>query len=118
VKVDTIAPLTHASITGARRSGASLRLTVRAVDAPPPAAAGARPVQTSGVQAVFVDWGDGVRQTIARGTRHAYKRPGRYDVRVVVTDRAGNRMTVRRALRIVKPPKPKKGKGKRGHAHR
>jgi PKD domain len=117
VKVDTIPALVHASVTGARRSGGSLRLTVRAVDAPPPAAAGTRPAQTSGVKTVFVDWGDGVRQTIARGTRHAYRRPGRYTMRVVVTDRAGNRMTVRRTLRIVKPPKPRKHKGKGGHAH-
>ncbi len=114
VKIDTIPALVQASVTGARRSGASLRLTVHANDAPPPAAAGARPAQTSGVKSVFVDWGDGMRQTIVRGTHHAYRRPGHYAMRIVVTDRAGNRTTVRRTLRIVKPPKPTKHKGKHG----
>jgi hypothetical protein len=116
VRIDTVPALVQAALTGARRSGSALRLTVRASDAPPPVAAGAQPIQTSGVKSVFVDWGDHVRQLIVRGAHHVYRRPGRYEVRIVVTDRAGNRATVRRTLRIVKPRKRHKRKHRHGHA--
>ncbi|MGB2711910.1 MAG: PKD domain-containing protein, partial [Conexibacter sp.] len=60
----------------------------------------------SGVKTINVTWGDRTApETIRRGAQHAYARPGRYVVRVVVTDRAGNRATVRQPLRIAKAGK-------------
>lgn len=103
LRVDTVPPVVRMSLHGASRPKAALRLTVRASDAPPPVPAGTPPILTSGVASVLVDWGDGTRQRILHGARHAYARPGRYRLRIVVTDRAGNRTTIRRTLRIAQP---------------
>ncbi len=97
VLVDTIAPSARVSLSGTRRVGASVRLQVRYSDvrAPEPAA------DASGVASVSVAWGDGVRAKIGHLKSHAYRRPGLYRLTVTVTDRAGNKATVLRFLRIV-----------------
>jgi hypothetical protein len=106
VRIDTVAPALAARVAGKRRAGTPLRLTVRASDAPPPAVPPAAPVETSGLDVVSVDWGDGTSPgAIRRSARHAYVRPGRYVVRVTALDRAGNRARVRVPLRIVKAAK-------------
>jgi PKD domain-containing protein len=118
LRIDTVPPVVRTSLRGARRPKATLRLAVRASDAPPPAAPGVAPIQTSGVASVFVDWGDGTRQRIVRGARHAYRRAGRYRLRIVVTDRAGNRTTIRHTLRIAAPRHGAHGKARKASAPR
>jgi hypothetical protein len=75
----------------------------------------AQGVITSGVRAILVDWGDRTpAYPIRSGAQHAYARPGRYVLRLLVTDRAGNRTTVRQLLKIAKPPKTsRKGRARR-----
>jgi hypothetical protein len=116
VRIDGVPATVLARLTGARRMGARLRLAVRASDAPP-LVAGAPPIATSGVKLVLVDWGDHTRrELIRRGSQHVYARPGRYVLRILAVDGAGNRTTVVQRLRIVKPPKKKKRK-KHAAAH-
>lgn len=109
VKVDSVAPYALARLSGLHEAGARLRLTVRALDTPTGTAAQQPGVATSGVRQVVVDWGDGsARQSILHGAAHAYRKPGRYTLRIVVLDGAGNRTTLRTTLRI----------GRASHAHR
>ncbi len=104
VRVDSVPPFATARVAGARRAGATLKLAVRATDTPTGTARKAQDVATSGVKRIVVDWGDRTpRERIRRGTRHAYARPGRYRLRVLVLDRAGNRTTLAQRLRIAKP---------------
>ncbi len=49
VRVDTVAPTATVRVSGARRLGATLKLALRAVDAPPAPAPGVRTARTSGV---------------------------------------------------------------------
>jgi hypothetical protein len=115
VRVDTLAPTAQLRVTGARRTGAELRLTLRTADAPPPPAKGAKPAQTSGVATALLDWGDRSRRESVRfGARHTYTRAGRYTVLVTVVDKAGNRAVVRQALKIVKPKPPRRATRGRG----
>jgi hypothetical protein len=85
------------------RPGRALRLVVSATDHPPPLTA----ADSSGVAAIFVRWGDGSVELTGRRRRHVYRHPGRYRVRVIVVDRAGNATTEVALVRIVAPPKPK-----------
>jgi hypothetical protein len=116
VKVDTVPAFVLARVTGARNAGATLRLAVRATDTPTGTARKAQGIATSGVHEVLVDWGDRTPpQRIRSGAQHAYARPGRYTLRITVTDRAGNRTTVRQLLRIAKPQRGGRAK-RRGAA--
>lgn len=118
IRIDSVPATVQARVSGARRVGATLKLSVRATDAAPPAASGA-PVPTSGVKQILLDWGDrSPREAIQHGARHAYLHPGRYALVIVVTDRAGNRSVVRRTLKIVKPPKRHGKKHKPGASPR
>ena len=104
VKVDSVPAFVRARVSGPRRAEALLRLAVQATDTPTGTARKAVGVTTSGVREVLVDWGDRTPgQRIGRSARHTYARPGRYTLRVLVTDRAGNRSTFRQALKIAKP---------------
>jgi len=106
LKVDTVAPFVTARVSGARRAGVVLRLAVAATDTPTGTARKAQGVVTSGVAQILVSWGDGTpSERIVHGTRHVYARAGRYVLRVLVTDRAGNRSTYRQRLKIAKPAK-------------
>lgn len=101
VKIDSVAPFVRARLTGARRAGAALRLVVRARDTSTGTARKEPGVPTSGVRELLVDWGDGSeRERVRRAVRHVYARAGRYRLRVIATDRAGNRAIVRQRLRI------------------
>jgi len=105
VKVDSIAPYALARLSGPRQAGARLTLIVRALDTATGTAAPTPGVPTSGVRAIVVDWGDrSARQSILHGAAHAYRRAGRYTLRIVVVDGAGNRTTLRATLRIGKAP--------------
>jgi hypothetical protein len=104
VKIDSVPAFVKARISGPRRAEATLRLAVQATDTPTGTARKAAGVVTSGVGQVVVNWGDRTPlQLIRRGAQHVYARAGRYTVRVLVTDRAGNRSTFRLALKLAKP---------------
>jgi PKD domain-containing protein len=103
VWVDTVPPAVSLTISGIRRAGSYLHAYVADTDSPPPEPGSA----ASGVAQVLIDWGDGSSYVIAHGKFHAYTRPGRYVVRVTVTDRAGNATTVAQVLKIAAKPKPK-----------
>jgi hypothetical protein len=96
VFVDTLAPRVTVRLSGRRRAGAALGIHVSYSDTPPhlPARDG------SGVSSVQVSWGDGTSSRIVHTTSHVYRRPGRYLLRVTVTDRAGNVTTIKRRVRI------------------
>lgn len=117
VRIDSVPAFVKARIDGAREAGAALRLAVQATDTPTGTARKAVGILTSGVRAISVSWGDGSpAEQIQRGSQHAYAGPGRYTLRVVVIDRAGNRTTLRQLLKIAKPPK--RASGRRGRARR
>lgn len=86
LRVDTAAPRVRVAITGARRRGRRLKVTVVA-----------REGRGSGVDAVSIDYGDRSPRAARRQTVHRYRRAGAFTVRVRVTDRARNvgRATVR-----------------------
>jgi hypothetical protein len=108
VFVDSLAPHVSLSLAGARHPHTQLRLTLRTNDKPAGLPAG----DGSGVNSIQIRWGDGKGQTIRPATaeqtvRHAYSRRGTFRLQVNVTDRAGNRRTVTRAVKITKAPKRK-----------
>jgi len=110
VFVDTIAPSVHARLTGRRTPGSPIRIRIRASDA-----VGIPAVEAPGIKSVRVRWGDGTTTRVRRGSKfHVYRKAGRYRIRVIVTDRAGNATTIVVKIRIKQPPKPKKG----SHGHR
>ena len=112
VFVDTVAPRLTAAVSGARRAGATLTLRLSDRDSPP---AGLPARDGSGVASLTIRWGDRSRTTVKPGARraaHVYRRPGRYKITVTVIDRAGNRTTVVRLVKVTKAqPKPKSKRG-------
>lgn len=117
VRVDSVPAFVQARVNGARNAGGLLRLAVSATDTPTGTARKAAGVATSGVKEIVLTWGDGSEpERIKRGSQHAYARPGRYALQLVVTDRAGNRTTVRQVLKIAKPPRGGKGRRRRAAA--
>lgn len=102
VFVDTVAPTLGTRLSGARRVDAILKLRLSYRDAPP---TGLPARDASGVKSLTVHWGDGTTTHVKRGTRritHRYTRPGHYRITITILDRAGNRHTVVRRLKIVK----------------
>jgi hypothetical protein len=109
VFIDTVAPTLSTRFGRARRTDTAtvLRLTYR--DAPP----GGLPVaDASGVAGLTVRWGDGSVTRVKPGTHrlnHIYRRARRYQVTIVIVDRAGNQRTLTRGVEI-KKPSPSRGK--------
>jgi hypothetical protein len=93
LRSDATPPRARVTVSGARRRGRPIRVTVRPTDASP----SGRPA--SGLGRVQIAWGDGSRTTGRRGT-HAYRRGGKLTLRVSVRDKAGNVLVVRRSLTI------------------
>jgi PKD domain-containing protein len=86
----------------------TLRLTYR--DAPP---AGLPARDASGVAGLTIRWGDGTSTRVKPGTHrivHSYRRPGRYRITIAVLDRAGNRASAVRRVKIAKRPAKKRHK--------
>jgi PKD domain len=112
--VDTVAPRLGTALSGARHTGSKLTLRLTYRDAPP---AGLPARDASGVASLTIHWGDGTTTHVNPGTRritHSYRRPGRYKITVAVLDRAGNRTTAVRRVKITNPPaKPKSPKGRK-----
>ncbi len=83
---------------------------------------GVNAAQASGLVGIRIEYGDGSRLRVASRPRalsltsrlrHRYRRTGRFRLRVVTRDVAGNSSRVERVVRVVKPkPKPKKKKRK------
>jgi hypothetical protein len=89
LRVDSLAPRVRVSVTGRRRAGHILRIRVKAKDR-----------GGSGLDHVTIAFGD--RHSVHRRTAfHAYRRRGRYTLKVSAVDRAGNigRRTVRLRIR-------------------
>jgi hypothetical protein len=97
VFVDTVKPRVSFKLTGTRAVGATVRIQVKANDAPAPVARS----QSSGIQSVQVKWGDGAKPLIKNGrATHIYKHRRNYTVTVIVKDRAANRTVVTRKIKI------------------
>lgn len=114
VFVDTVAPTLAVTQSGSRRAGSALTLTLRYRDLPP---AGRSARDASGVAKLTVRWGDGTVAHLNPGSHHsahAYRRPGRYRITVVVTDRAGNSRTFAKYVKITKASRGSRSGGRRG----
>ena len=72
------------------------------------------PASASGTASVRVWWGEGSSLRIQHSGTHVFTRPGHYKLTIVATDRAGNRTTVVRDLKIAPKPKPKNKKKQKG----
>jgi hypothetical protein len=100
VFVDTVAPTLTASVTGARRAGATLTLRLSYRDVPP---AGLPASDASGVAGLTIHWGDGTVSPVRPGTHrfaHAYVHAGRYRITIVIVDKAGNQRKLVRRLEV------------------
>lgn len=117
--VDTVAPRLSARLSGPRLVGSHLTLRLSYRDAPP---AGRPGSDASGVASLTIRWGDGSVIHVRPGTHrivHRYRRAARHVVTVTIVDRAGNKSTVVRKVKIAKPkPKPPaKGNSTPGKRH-
>ena len=94
LQVDTRAPRLS---VGYKRKQRVVTLSLRARDL----GGGQR---AAGVRSIVVSWGDRSRGAAATSgtlrTSHRYRRGGSYPLRITATDRAGNRRTSRKTLRI------------------
>ncbi len=110
VFVDTVPPLAAFTLYGHHVEGSRLHVFATYADLPPvnqPAA------DASGVATVTIAWGDGTMVKLLLGAHrsyHAYTRPGRYRITMVVTDKAGNVARAFLEVRIAKPAKKAAGK--------
>jgi hypothetical protein len=105
VFVDTVSPTVAVKLFGKPVIGSKLHVYASYVDLPQ---AGEPPADASGIAKVVVLWGDGTIVRPRRGSHrsfHAYRRPGRYQIAVVVLDRAGNASRAVITARVVKPKK-------------
>jgi hypothetical protein len=89
-----MAPAARLVMGGKRRVERELKVRVLYRD---------RGASPSGVSRVLIQWGDGtktrVRATSSRA-KHVYRAPGRYRLKLLVADRAGNRTVLVRYVRI------------------
>jgi hypothetical protein len=119
VFVDTVAPTVALQLYGRRMVGSMVHVYASYVDLPP---AGESPADASGIAKIAVLWGDGTTVALRRGWHrsfHAYRRPGRYQIAVVASDKAGNATRAVAYVRVTKPKSkksatkaPVKAKGK------
>jgi hypothetical protein len=109
VFVDTVPPRATWKLSGTSIVKTRELLRVNYTDPPP---AGLPTSAASGVDTVFVKWGDGSPKVrIRRATAaHVYTRIRTYTITITVTDRAGNQTIIVHKLKIKAKPKPKKHK--------
>ena len=96
LRVDATPPRLTVRVSGERKAGQPLKVSVRAADVQNPRA--------SGLTRVRIQFGDGRTITTQRfrGTfTHRYAR-GSYTLRVSATDKAGGATVVTRSLRVAK----------------
>jgi hypothetical protein len=119
--VDTVPPHVTWKLTGTSIVNTREQLRVAYTDPPP---AGLPSTAASGVDKVYVRWGDGSpRARIRRTTAsHVYARIRSYTITLTLTDRAGNKTVITHKIKVKAKPKPKKKKkrkkGKTSHAAR
>ena len=109
VFVDTVPPTAAITLYGRPLVGSKLHVYATYIDLPP---SGEPPTDASGVVNVVVRWGDGTVVPLKLGSHrsyHVYRRPGRYVISLLVTDRAGNVSRELIPVAVLKPkPKPKR----------
>jgi hypothetical protein len=86
IRVDTAVPTLRVRLSGKRRRGSTLKLSVRASDA-----------KGSGLKYVEIDWGDKSRRVRALRAAHRY-RAGRFTLAVKAVDNVGN--VARRTIKL------------------
>ncbi len=96
VFVDTVAPQVSFKLSGTRHPRTRVWIKVRDSDTP----RGIPRAQASGIASVQVRWGDGSKSTVRHVKSHVYRHSRTYAVKVIVTDRAGNRTVKKRKLKI------------------
>ena len=94
VRIDGTVPKASFKVSGARRRGGLVKVTVKATDASGTSA------KASGIKTVRVDFGDKSKGVLARRANHVYRRDGKYTVRVTATDGAGNAAVLTRRITI------------------
>jgi hypothetical protein len=94
VRIDGTPPKVSFRITGARRRGGVVKVTVKATDASGTTA------RASGIKLGRVDFGDKSRPVDRRKALHSYRHSGKFTVRVSGTDQAGNVVTLRRRITV------------------
>jgi hypothetical protein len=92
--VDGTPPRVKVTVSGARKAGATLKVSVLASDP------SRKRVRGSGLRTVRIAFGDGSRAIVGKRAQHRYARAGTRTVSVSASDRAGNVVTVKRRLRI------------------
>jgi PKD domain len=118
--IDTVAPRATWKLTGTSIVNTSEHLRVAYTDPPP---TGLPRTAASGVDTVYVKWGDGSPKARIRRTTasHVYKRIGTYTITLTIQDRAGNTTVITHKVKIKAKPKPKKKKrrkAKKAHTAR
>lgn len=103
LRVDTLAPVGVAKLTGSRRVGRLLTLAVTAADGSFAVPSG------SGVRSIRVDWGDKTKIVWGSTAVHRYAKAGSYTITIRVRDVAGNISTLTERLKLAKPSKASKG---------
>ncbi len=94
LRVDGTAPKASFRVSGARRRGGLVKVTVKASDASGTSA------KASGLKVVRVAFGDRSPAVARRVALHRYRRGGKYTVRVSATDGAGNVTLLERRISI------------------
>jgi hypothetical protein len=115
VFIDTVPPAGAITLYGQPLVGAKLHVYANYIDRPP---VGEPLTVTSGVASLVVRWGDGTVVKLKPGFHrsfHAYRRPGRYVISLLVTDRAGN--SSRQVILVVVRKSKPKSKRKTKHPH-
>jgi hypothetical protein len=95
LRVDATPPALAVKVSGSRKSGKALKVTVRAADGSLTHPRG------SGLATLRIDFGDGTHVSGGTAT-HRYGRGGTFTLRVSATDKAGNAAAVTQRLRIKK----------------
>jgi hypothetical protein len=94
LRVDATAPKASFKLSGSRKRGAQLKVTIKASDASGTAA------KASGLKVVRTSFGDGSRAVTGLQAAHRYGRSGRVTVSVTASDNAGNVRVVKRRVTI------------------
>ncbi|MFL5861963.1 MAG: hypothetical protein ACJ780_14480 [Solirubrobacteraceae bacterium] len=104
--VDTVPPSAILKLSGTSIVNTREQLRVAYADPPPP---GLPQPDASGVNTVFVRWGDGSAKARIRrnSASHVYTRSRSYTLTLTVTDRAGNTTVITRKLGVKAKPKRK-----------
>jgi hypothetical protein len=106
--VDTVPPTGQIRLLGRATLGSKLHVSIGYGDHPP---VGQPAFDASGVAEVTMSWGDGTLVRVPLGKHlvfHQYRRAGRYQITLLVVDKAGNATQVVKLVKVVKPKRPKK----------